>query len=30
MYAGINGLDGLLASTAIPPWFTPVEKDDQR
>jgi NTE family protein len=22
-------LDGLLASTAIPPWFAPVEKDDQ-
>jgi predicted acylesterase/phospholipase RssA len=27
--AGINGLDGLLASTAIPPWFAPVEKDAQ-
>jgi NTE family protein len=22
-------LDGLLASTAIPPWFAPLEKDDQ-
>jgi NTE family protein len=22
-------LEGLLASTAIPPWFAPVEKDDQ-
>lgn len=22
-------LDGLLASTAVPPWFAPVEKDDQ-
>jgi NTE family protein len=22
-------LDGLLASTAIPPWFAPVEKDNQ-